>query len=500
VARLAYLQFSFAIAIAMNLPSNAALPSQLPTGSGPSPGAAGRTLLRRVLWILLGVLLAGVVVVGYAMIYPERMPSPISDWVEDLTGANAHPITLMRPPVAPLSAIAVLGREMFNDPSLSASGKQSCASCHSAAHSFGPPNDLAVQLGGPHMMDAGYRPVPSIAYLYRQAPFSIGPDQGDTDAAPVSLDVLASAAQGVQRAQKNAGVAPVAPAMVPQGGFFWDGRASTLQDQALGPMTNPVEMANPSLGSVADKLAHSKYIGTFKQLFGPRVVNDPKLLVSEAMFAIGRYQFEDPAFHQFSSKYDAWLEGRARLTQTELRGLRLFNDKDKANCAGCHLSQPTSDGLPPLFTDTQYEALGVPRNHDLAQNKDPKFYDMGICGPFRTDMTKETQYCGMFLTPTLRNSASRKVFFHNGVYRTLKQVMDFYNLRNTSPEKIYPRDASGKVMVYDDLPEKYHANIDVADAPFDRKFGDKPAMTDQDINDIIAFVKTLDDGYQSGNK
>ena len=208
-------------------------------------------------------MLAGAVVAGYALIYPERMPSPISDWVEDLTGANAHPITLMRPPVAPLSAIAVLGREMFNDPSLSASGKQSCASCHSAAHSFGPPNDLAVQLGGPHMTDAGYRPVPSIAYLYRQAPFSIGPDQGDTDAAPVSLDVLASAAQGVQRAQKNAGVAPVAPAMVPQGGFFWDGRASTLQDQALGPMTNPVEMANPSLASVADKLVHSKYIGTF---------------------------------------------------------------------------------------------------------------------------------------------------------------------------------------------------------------------------------------------
>jgi cytochrome c peroxidase len=484
----------------MNLPSNATLPSQLPTGSGPSPEAARHTLLRRILWILLGIVLAGVVVVGYALIYPERMPAPVGDWVEDLTGANAHPVKLLRPPVAPLSIVAVLGREMFNDPSLSASGKQSCASCHSAAHAFGPPNDLAVQLGGPHMTDAGYRPVPSIAYLYRQAPFSIGPDQGDTDTAPVSLDVLASAAQGVQRAQKNAGVAPVAPAMVPQGGFFWDGRANTLQDQALGPMTNPVEMANPDVASVADKLVHSKYIGTLKQLFGPRIVNDPNLLVSEAMFAIGRYQFEDPAFHPFSSKYDAWLEGRARLTQTELRGLRLFNDKDKANCAGCHLSQPTSDGLPPLFTDTQYEALGAPRNRELAQNKDPKFYDMGICGPFRSDMAKQTQYCGMFLTPTLRNSATRSVFFHNGVYRTLKQVMDFYNLRNTSPEKIYPRDASGKVMVYDDLPAQYHANIDVADAPFDRKFGDKPAMTDQDINDIIAFVKTLNDGYEGGSK
>jgi cytochrome c peroxidase len=82
------------------------------------------------------------------------------------------------------------------------------------------------------MTDVGYRPAPSLAYLYRQAPFSIGPDQGETDTAPISLDVLASAAQGVQRAQKNAGVAPAAPAMVPQGGFFWDGRASTLQDQA----------------------------------------------------------------------------------------------------------------------------------------------------------------------------------------------------------------------------------------------------------------------------
>jgi cytochrome c peroxidase len=86
-------------------------------------------------------------------------------------------------------------------------------------------------------------------------------------------------------------------------------------------------MANPNVAAVADKLMRSKYIGTIKQLFGTRVVNDPNLLGSETMFAIGRYQFEDPAFHAFSSKYDAWLEGHARLTQAELRGLRLFNDR-----------------------------------------------------------------------------------------------------------------------------------------------------------------------------
>jgi cytochrome c peroxidase len=84
----------------------------------------------------------------------------------------------------------------------------------------------------------------------------------------------------------------------------------------------------------------------------------------------------------------------------------------------------------------------------------------------------------------------------DGVYHDLKQVMDFYNLRNTEPEKIYPRDASGKVQKYNDLPAQYHGNIDVADAPLDRKFGDQPAMSDQDIQDIIAFMKTLGDGYK----
>ncbi len=80
-----------------------------------------------------------------------------------------------------------------------------------------------------------------------------------------------------------------------------------------------------------------------------------------------RYQVEEPSFHPYSSKYDHWLEGKARLSESELRGLQLFNDPDKANCAGCHPSAPTRDGLPPLFTDHQYEALGAPRNAALAE-------------------------------------------------------------------------------------------------------------------------------------
>ncbi|NUY31892.1 hypothetical protein F0160_15455 [Paraburkholderia sp. JPY303] len=115
--------------------------------------------------------------------------------------------------------------------------------------------------------------------------------------------------------------------------------------------------------------------------------------------------------------------------------------------------------------------------------------------PQATNPVGEPRFTAAAGTPTLRNVAERKVFFHNGVYHDLRHVMDFYNLRDTAPDKIYPRDASGKAIKYDDLPPRYHANIDVADAPFDRKFGDQPAMTDQDIQDIIAFLKTLSDGY-----
>lgn len=417
----------------------------------------------------------------------------------DAGGINPHPVQLRLPPVAPLSAVARLGKALFFDPMLSGSGRQSCASCHSPAFGYNPPNALIVQPGGAHLQQAGFRPPPSLAYLYRQPPFSIGPDVGDVDV-PVDLNAVAAVAAAVRsqrRASKAAGVTPRQAPMVGQGGLFWDGRADSLQRQAILPMLSPVEMANTSVAAVATKLARSRYRPSFVQLFGDGVVDDPAQLVDEAMFAIGRFEIEDPSFHLFTSKYDAWLQGRARLTPAEQRGLTLFNDPHKGNCAACHLSRPTRDGLPPLFTDAQYEALGVPRNTALAANRDPQFYDMGLCGPFRRDLAKQTQYCGMFLTPTLRNVDRRRVFFHNGVYRTLKQVLDFYNLRAVAPQKIYPRGANGAPAIDNDLPAAYHANIDTADAPFDRHVGESPPLSDRDVDDIIAFLHTLDDGYSS---
>ena len=409
-------------------------------------------------------------------------------------GENPYPVHLARPSVAPLSAMAQLGERLFFDASLSASGRMSCASCHDPTNHYGPPNAAPAMFGGPHLDQQGVRAAPSLMYLERQPPFSVGPDK-DEDENNTLLQMVAQS-QGVVRAPKTAhNTADSAANLVPQGGLFWDGRVDTLQQQALGPLLNPLEMANPSAAAVAAKLRRSTYAPAFRELFGSAVLDDPRLLVSEAMFALTRYQIEAPGFHPYTSQFDYWLEGRARLNPAELRGYLLFNDPDKANCGGCHLDRPTPDGMPPLFTDFQFEALGAPRNATLQANRDPAYFDLGICGPYRQDMRDQTQYCGMFLTPTLRNVATRKVFFHNGVFQTLQQVQDFYAFRDVQPERVYRRGPDGNVAKYDDIPPRYHDNVDMVDPPFDRQLGDQPAMTEQDEQDIIAFLKTLTDGY-----
>jgi cytochrome c peroxidase len=414
---------------------------------------------------------------------------------QGLPGENPHPIHLVRRPVAPFSAMALLGRQIFYDPSLSSSGKLSCASCHSPEHAYGPPNDGPVVLGGSTLTRQGARAVPSLTYLDRQPGFSIGPD--DPQAENVNLAELAALAQTSTRVQKTATQTSQSAAnLVPQGGLFWDGRADTLQIQASVPLLDPREMDGGSIENVAEQLRHAPYAEGFTALFGENIFRSPQMLMSEAMFAVARYQIEEPDFHSYTSKFDYWLEGKARLSDSEMRGYRLFNDPEKANCGGCHISQPSRDGLAPLFTDHQYEALGAPRNAALADNKDIKYFDLGVCGPIRTNIADQTQYCGMFLTPTLRNTARRRTFFHNGVFHTLQQVLDFYNFRDTNPEKIYPRAADGTVQKFNDIPVQHQANVDVSDPPFNRHLGETPAMTAQDEADIIAFLKTLNDGYK----
>ena len=410
-----------------------------------------------------------------------------------------QPIALVRPSAGPLSAMAELGREIFFDPRLSSSGRLSCASCHSPQNAYEPPGTGPVMLGGPALATEGLRAVPSLMYLERQPNFSIGPDNEENENVNLA-QAIARGMTAVRRQKTARSTAQTAQNLVPQGGLFWDGRADTLQSQALFPLLSPFEMDGGSVTRVAAVLRRAPYVQRFSQLFGASVLQDARMLVAEAMFAVGRYEFEDPSFHPYTSKFDYWLEGKAQLTASELRGYHLFNDPHRADCAACHLDQPTAEGLPPLFTDHQYEALGVPRNAALVRNHDPHYFDLGICGPVRTDLRVQTQYCGMFATPTLRNVATRHVFFHNGVYHSLRQVLDFYNFRATDPQRVYPRRPDGTLALFDDLPRRYWANVDITDPPFDRKRGEQPPMSAQDERDVTAFLKTLTDGYEPGDK
>jgi len=101
----------------------------------------------------------------------------------------------------------------------------------------------------------------------------------------------------------------------------------------------------------------------------------------------------------------------------------------------------------------------------------------------------------LFRTPSLRNVALRRVFFHNGVFHRLDDVVRFYAERDSQPQKWYPRAAHGGTQEFDDLPKEYQGNLD-RQPPFDRRPGDQPPLSDRDVEDIVAFLKTLTDGYE----
>jgi cytochrome c peroxidase len=409
-----------------------------------------------------------------------------------------------------LSVVAQLGRKMFYDASLSSSGQLSCASCHSPANAYGPSNDLVVQFGG-------VRAAPSLTYIESTPIFTIGPPNIAGDDGPRQTRVPAIGAKVASIAKADAAAAKAAHesgrsldwaggAMavlaeadenVPRGGLDWDGRATTIQRQALESLLDPNGMHNSSIAEVLDHIKRAPYAEDLRELFGPTLFEQPVLAVNEAVFAIVRYQLEEPSFHPYDSKYDAYLAGNASLSEAEARGLRLFQDPLKGNCASCHTDKPSRGGRPPTFTDYQFEALGAPRNKDIPANSDQNHYDLGLCGPLRKDFADTAPYCGLFKTPSLRNVAIRKVFFHNGVFHSLKEVLHFYVERETNPAKWYPRLANGEIDRYNDLPARYKRNIDIVDAPFNRKEGNEPALNDAEIDDVIAFLKTLTDGYRS---
>ncbi len=343
----------------------------------------------------------------------------------------------------PLSTKESLGKLLFFDRSLSEPPGRACAACHAPEIAFADPEtDLPVSRGA-RAGRYGSRNDMTIAYSAFIPPLHFDQDEE-----------------------------------VWVGGVFWDGRADSLAEQAQGPLLNPLEMANPDVETVARKLRALSYAGLFDQVYGANALRDPGRAATHMADAIAAYE-KTTEVSPFSSKYDHWLRGDARLSDQELRGLAVFEAEDKGNCAACHPSRPAEDASPPLFTDFTYDNLGVPRNPEnpfymMPPELNPdgfEFVDLGL-GPIVDDPAQN----GKFRVPTLRNVAVTPPYMHNGVFKTLFSVVAFYNTRDRAA---WP------------APE-------VAQNVNDEELGDL-GLTNQEIEDLVAFLRTLTDSWGDAN-
>ncbi|HEX4676557.1 MAG TPA: cytochrome c peroxidase [Steroidobacteraceae bacterium] len=427
-----------------------------------------------------------------------------------------------------LSVAAAAGKALFNDKSLSASGKQSCATCHVAARAFtaDPATDqgLPVPLGGPNMDIPGFRNTPSLLYVSLTPGFFL---DGGT----------------------------------PTGGFFRDGRASSLDQQAQLPFITPFEMANQDAAEVVSRLQNSPdTLAAFIAAYGAQALANPQVALADIGLALSAYETEDADFHPFTSKFDYWQQGQAQLTAEELQGLALFNNPGKGNCTACHPSQRQGYSEHPLFTDFTYDNIGVPRNWNIPASavtpvspisgvslasymptgpsnvptgSEYAYYDMGLCGPFQTPSTDPnprpsffdiTTLCGLFKVPSLRNVAVTSPYFHNGVFKTIHEVVEWYvtrDINNNTGNNPAPVDAGPNgnpyfslgtfytnaagtpdLLQYNDLPVDFDANVNIAEVPYTPptfEGGQAPTLTASEIDAVVAFLCTLTDGYDPAN-
>jgi cytochrome c peroxidase len=353
-----------------------------------------------------------------------------------------------------LTSIQQLGKNIFFDKISVPANKTACADCHGSSVGFTGPDELINKHGSVYPGangSFGNRKPPSAAY----ATFSPG---FYYDAATLSF----------------------------VGGNFWDGRAtgerlgSPSAEQALGPFLNPAEHAVPDALAVLKIIEKSKYISQWKKVWGEKLrystQEEINLNFDRVGLAIAAYEGSSEV-NQFSSKFDYYLKSVVELTSEEASGLELFNNKGK--CALCHISI----GKKPLFTDFTFDNLGSPINpENPVYDYNPNFIDYGLGGFLltRTDYSSmATENMGKHKVPTLRNVDKRpdngftKAYMHNGVFKSLKEVVHFYNTRDDGS---WP------------APE-VSANINTVQVG-------NLGLSDAEENAIVAFMKTLSDGYR----
>ncbi len=363
---------------------------------------------------------------------------------------------------AQLKPLEQLGKNLFMDMRLSTPQGQSCAACHAPEVGFtGPSSQINLETGvypGAVHTRFGNRKPPAAAYAGDSPTLSFNEEDG-----------------------------------VWVGGMFWDGRATgwtlgdPLAEQAMGPFLNNLEQNMPAMRQVVRRVAQSSYAPLFIQVWGPgsldpiRDVYGTYVRIARSIAAYERSTEVNP----FNSKYDRYLRGQDMLTPQEEFGLMLFNGKGL--CAECHISQPGPNGEPPLFTDFTFDNLGVPRNPDnpfydappSTNREGDNWIDPGLGGFLKNagyDMAVYAPEMGKHKVPTLRNVDRRpsdgfvKAYMHNGVFKSLEEVVHFYNTRDV--EAWPPPEVAENVNV-DEL-----GNL---------------GLTPEEEAAIVAFMKTLTD-------
>jgi cytochrome c peroxidase len=275
------------------------------------------------------------------------------------------------------------------------------------------------------------------------------------------------------------------------GGQFFDGRASTLEDQAKGPFLNLLEQGNASRAEVIDRLKAGANAQAFLAVYGLDALDDVNSAYDNIANSIAAYERSEEV-SPFTSKFDFYLKGQARLTPQEQRGLNAFNDPTKGNCNACHISSVGDDGSAPLFTDFTYDNIGIPKNfHSDYLNLPPQFnpdgenfIDLGLGA-----VVGDPSLYGAFKVSTLRNIELTEPYGHNGYFTTLESAVDFYATRDVLPICTDPKATSAQATLLGCWPAS-----EIIGTRNNDELGNL-ALSKREKADIVAFLKTLTDGY-----
>ena len=380
-----------------------------------------------------------------------------------------------------------LGEKLFFDSNLSSPPGQSCATCHAPEAGWtGPDSDINSASGiyaGAAAGRFGNRKPSSAAYATQAPQLHLAEEDGD---------------------------------LLFVGGNFWDGRATghllgnPAADQAQGPFLNPLEQNLPDAKELIDRICNSDYAGLFREVayevWGLEDIcteAGPEFAFGVVAIALAAFE-HSPTVNGFSSKYDAYLAGKVDLSPQEIEGLRLY--EGKALCSECHPHLPGADGSPPLFTDFTYDNLGFPHNPEnpfyaLPEPLNPDgtaWVDVGL----GATLSKMPQYAvfaqdneGLHRVPTLRNvdrrpdSAFVKAYGHNGYFKSLEEVIHFYNTRDVLPLANEVEDPQPGINCWPEPEVAVNVNRE--------ELGNLGLTRAEEVA-LTAFLRTLSDGYEAG--